>query len=189
MHTGALVTDGCTMACNGNAAELCGGSDRLNVYSLRASPTGTVTGSTTRVTASATSTSAVGVATSLPANWTYKGCWLDQQHGRILGAQSPESATLTVESCVQACVTLGYSIAGMEYFTQCYCGNAMINQAVLATSESECNTACGGNAAEICGGGDRMSIYSNQTTLTITPIPVTQKTGLPGSWNYTGCLM
>jgi hypothetical protein len=188
MNTGTLVTDGCTMACNGNAAEICGGSNRLSVYSYNASsvttsnaPTGTATS-----TGPTSTTSAVGVATSLPTGWAYKGCWLDQQYGRILGTQAPTSDTLTVESCVQACAGLGYSIAGMEYFTQCYCGNAMINQAVTAP-EADCNTACGGNAAEMCGGGDRMSIYSNETTLKITPVPKVQATY--GSWNYTGCLI
>lgn len=63
----------------------------------------------------------------------------------------------------------------------------MINQASTAP-ETDCNTACGGNAKETCGGGNRMSIYSNQTTLKITPVPKVQTTGL-GFWNYTGCLV
>lgn len=123
-----------------------GGPLLLNVWSLGPAPTGSVV-STVRT---ATSTSVAVGPTTLPTGWAYKGCWLDQQHGRILASQQPDSAALTVESCVAACVTAGYSVAGMEYFTQCYCGNAMINQAVLAASESECNSACGGNAAEIC---------------------------------------
>jgi len=176
------------MTCNGDTAEICGGSNRISVYAINSSAGTTISG-TEIITSTATSTSsAVGVATGLPTSWEYKGCWLDQQYGRILGYQAPSVATLTVESCVQTCAALGYSIAGMEYFTQCYCGNSMINQAVTAP-ETECNTACGGNSAEMCGGGDRMSIYSNETTLIITPIPKTQTTGRPGSWTYAGCLM
>jgi len=190
---------GCNMACNGNTAEICGGQNRLSMYSLGGTSTGTTTSSVSSVSSASssvsrtsttvTSTSSTAVATSLPTGWNYKGCWIDQAFGRILGAQSPDSATLTVESCVAACVALGYSIAGMEYHTQCFCGNAMINQPALATSDTDCNTVCGGNSAEMCGGGDRMSIYSNETTLVITPVPKTQLTGLPGSWNYSGCLM
>lgn len=113
MNTGTLVTDGCTMACNGNAAEICGGSYRISVWTLGPAPTGT-TSATTKTSAPTSSTSLVTSATSLPAGWAYKGCWLDQQYGRILSTNTPDSATLTVESCVAACVALGYSIAGME---------------------------------------------------------------------------
>lgn len=182
----------CNMACNGNTAETCGGPNRLNVYSY----TSTGSGSTTSVsgtgtsTSQPTSTSSIGTgATGLPTGWTYKGCWLDQQHGRILALSEGETATLTVESCVATCKGLGYSVAGMEYYTQCYCGNAIINQGVLATTQSDCNTACGGNSAEMCGGPDRMSIYSNQTTLYVQPVPAVQNTSLPGNWEYQGCLM
>jgi WSC domain len=182
----------CDMACNGNAAETCGGPNRLNVYSY----TGSGSGSTTSVSGTGTSTSQPTSTTSigsgvtgLPTGWTYKGCWLDQQHGRILSFSEGDIATLTVESCVAACKGLGYSVAGMEYYTQCYCGNAIIGQGVLASPQSGCNTPCGGNSAETCGGPDRMSIYSNQTNLYVQPLAVVQNTSLPGNWEYQGCLM
>jgi len=195
-------TTGCDMACNGNTTETCGGPNRLDVYdyndaiatitisntasSTLSSATGTATGTATTTGGSTTSTSPV--ATSLPAGWTYKGCWVDQAYGRILSTSEADNSALTIESCIATCIAAGYSIAGMEYYTQCFCGDAIINQGVLATSQSDCNTACGGDSAEICGGGDRMSIYSNQTTLDVVPVPVAQTTDLPGSWNYTGCL-
>jgi hypothetical protein len=47
--------------------------------------------------------------------------------------------------------------------------------------------ACAGNAAEMCGAGNRMSVYSNQTLQTFAPA-VAQKTDLPGSWTYKGCI-
>lgn len=188
---GALQTSGCNMACNGNAAEICGGSNRLNMYSLSGSDSGTTTSSVSVSGTGTVSTSstATPVVTSLPTGWKYKGCWIDQAFGRILGTTAASNTALTIESCVAECVALGLSIAGLEYYTQCYCGNAMINQAALATAETDCNTACGGNSAEMCGGGNRMSIYSNETTLAVKPVPHTQLTGLPGSWNYSGCLM
>ena len=39
----------------------------------------------------------------------------------------------------------------------------------------------------MCGAGNRMSIYSN-STLKIYQPPVSQKTDLPGSWTYQGCI-
>ena len=192
---GGPATDGnalCDMACNGNAAETCGGPNRLDMYSYTASSSGTTTsasGTGTGTSNPTTTTSSGTGPTGLPTGWAYKGCWVDQAYGRILANSEPDDSTLTVESCVATCSGLGYSIAGMEYYTQCYCGDAIINQGVLATSQSDCNTACGGNSAEMCGGGDRMSIYSNQTTVYVQPIPVVQNTSLPGNWEYQGCLM
>ncbi len=190
---GVPETSGCTMACNGNAAEICGGPNRLSVYSYNSSGISVTTAtsvsvSTTGTTTATTSASAVGIATSLPTGWIYEGCWVDEADGRILSYQAPTVSTLTVESCVQACVAAGYTVAGMEYYTQCYCGDALVNEATKA-AETDCNTACGGNSAEMCGGGDRMSIYSNQTVLDVAPIPVVQNTSLPGNWVYQGCLV
>lgn len=207
---GGPATDGsagCDMACNGNSAETCGGPDRLNMYSYTASGTASATasGTGTSTTKPTSTTSSSPTVTGLPTGWAYKGCWIDQQYGRILTTSEPDDSTLTVESCVATCVAAGYSIAGMEYYTQCCewlplllcdsadetldCGNAIINQGVLATSDSDCNTACGGNSAEMCGGGDRMSIWSNQTTVYVQPVPAVQNTSLPGNWEYQGCLM
>lgn len=47
--------------------------------------------------------------------------------------------------------------------------------------------ACAGNSGEMCGAGSILSIYSNGT---MTPYQAAsiQKTGLPGSWKYQGCL-
>ena len=45
---------------------------------------------------------------------------------------------------------------------------------------------CGGNKNEICGAGNRLSVYSNGT-ITVLPVPVAQNTSLPGSWAYQGC--
>ena len=32
---GAPATSGCSMLCNGNSSEICGGPDRLNVYNYK----------------------------------------------------------------------------------------------------------------------------------------------------------
>ncbi|KAF7903668.1 uncharacterized protein EAF01_006717 [Botrytis porri] len=181
---GAPAT-GCNMACGGNLTQFCGGPGRMNVYNCTATslpPTPTPT------TISATVPSAT--ITDLPTEWTYKGCWVDRALGRgsILADNLPNDANMTVESCIQNCITAGYSIAGMEYYTQCYCDSAIINLGALASSDSQCNTPCGGNANQMCGGGDRMSIYSNQTSLVVRQLPVIQNTSLPGNWKYKGCL-
>ena len=74
----------------------------------------------------------------------------------------------------------------MEYSTQCFCGNQIILGGAPAASASDCSSTCGGNSGEICGGGNRMSIYATGT-LTVVQPPATQTTNLPGSWTYQGC--
>jgi hypothetical protein len=74
----------------------------------------------------------------------------------------------------------------MEYGTQCFCDNVMKNGPVIAP-ETDCSIACPGNSAEKCGAGNRLSVYY-KGNLTIYNIPVAQTTGLPGSWQYSGCI-
>lgn len=83
----------------------------------------------------------------------------------------------------------------MEYGTECFCGNEIINGGKLAAADTECSMNCAGNAQQKCGAGNRMSIYyTNGGPLPFassTPTPPATKaqtTGLPGSWTYQGCL-
>lgn len=45
----------------------------------------------------------------------------------------------------------------------------------------------GGNSSQVCGGPNRITVYSSGN-LTILPVPVIQKTNLPGNWSYVSCL-
>jgi hypothetical protein len=100
--------------------------------------------------------------------------------------QQPDNSTLTIESCVQTCIGLGYSVAGAEYSTQCFCDNFIRNGANL-TADTDCSMTCSGNSSEFCGAGNRLSVYSNATLQVYRP-PTVQQTGLPGNWTYQGCL-
>ena len=182
----------CNMGCKGNGAEVCGGPNRLNVFSYVGGPTSTVSSATNTATATATATTAtatntaIGSADSLPGNWTYRGCYIDNAYGRIL-YQQPDSNQLTVESCVQTCISQGKHIAGMEYSTQCFCGESIINGGKLASDDSQCAMTCGGNSSEVCGGPDRMSIYAVGNFSSYSA-PTAVNTSLPGDWKYQGCL-
>lgn len=99
------------MTCKGNANEYCGGANRLNVYQVAGS------GSTSSSTPTSTPPSS---ATGLPSGWSYKGCYVDNANGRILINGQPNDPQLTVQKCVSACVTAGYSVAGMEYGSGMY---------------------------------------------------------------------
>lgn len=181
---GAQTSTGCNMVCNGANSEICGGSNRLSVWSRIGSGTDPTT--TASATAVPTPTGS-GTAAELPADWTYQGCYSEGTSGRAFLNQQPDSTTLTIESCVTACIGLGYSVAGMEYASQCFCDNFLRNGAALV-ADSDCNMACSGNAAEDCGAGNRLSVYSNDTLIIYQP-PTPQTTGLPGAWEYVGCIL
>ena len=41
--------------------------------------------------------------------------------------------------------------------------------------------------SEACGGSNRVSVYASVPVVAL-PVPVAQKTDLPGKWTYAGCL-
>lgn len=169
----------CDMTCAGNSSEYCGGPDHLNLYNY----TGTLT--TTDNAGSGTGTELLLTA-SLSGGWTYGGCYVDNANGRVLGDEL-DGDNMTVESCVAHCTADNFTIAGLEYSTQCFCGNELIDGAVKAP-DSDCDMACGGNATEACGAGNRLSVYTSMGNITIIPVPTPLTSGLPGQWVYQGCL-
>jgi hypothetical protein len=207
---GAAAPDGetgCNMACKGNATEMCGGSNRMNLYQFSGTlPTSTsippntipstaptsIPPTTTPVTVPS-STTPVPTPTQNPnmlKGWMNQGCWQDNvgPYGRTVVNQQPDNANLTQESCVQTCANLGYSIAAMEYYKQCFCDNWIRNSAVQEPL-SDCNTPCAGNSAQQCGGPSRLTVYSTQTNLTVIPPPKQNLSPGNGNWRYMGCVI
>lgn len=179
----------CNMPCKASECDFCGAGNRLSVYTAGGGPVVDPSASTATDMgpSSTTSLAAEPDPTGLPEGWASYGCWVDGVDGRILNHQvTPDDPDLTLESCAQACSALGYTIAGAEYYTQCFCGNQIINSAVKADSASECNTPCGGNSAQNCGGPSRMSIMSlGDPAVVGAPAPIQAV----GDWAYQGCAL
>ncbi|KAG9238758.1 putative glyoxal oxidase precursor [Amylocarpus encephaloides] len=188
----------CSFTCPGNEFEYCGAGNRLEMYgpiggtssssSTASSSTGTGTSSSgtgTSSTGSSTTSSPTSTTSSLPPGWKYDGCYTEGTTGRALTAYQGGGATNTVESCINTCIGLGYTVAGMEYSEQCFCDKFLYNGAAL-TDESQCQMNCAGNGQDKCGGPDRLSLY-HTGNLTTYAAPGSQTTGLPGSWVYQGC--
>lgn len=93
------------MPCSGDANEICGGPNAINIYIDASNVPATVV---------------------LPAGWTTYGTVTEGDNGRLLPVQLYSSSDNTVESCAQGCAAAGYSIAGTEYSSECYCGNAFV---------------------------------------------------------------
>ncbi|KAH8888473.1 WSC-domain-containing protein [Thozetella sp. PMI_491] len=70
---------------------------------------------------------------------------------------------LTIPQCGAACTAAGYSLYGLEYGRECYCGNSLAAGCV-PTFADQCNMVCGADNTTICGGNSRMSIYGTSAT-------------------------
>lgn len=156
-----LTPSGCSMTCGGNSNEYCGGPNRLNLYktdpekptsastsSMSISP---ISSATTRSSKTAPGPFAISTASS----FTYQGCYTEGTSTRALSAVSTAGGDMTVEKCATFCN--GYNYIGTEYSSECYCGNSIIDGAVLTSSG--CLMACAGNQDEYCGGPNRLSFY------------------------------
>ncbi|WWC64110.1 uncharacterized protein I303_106717 [Kwoniella dejecticola CBS 10117] len=149
-----LLTSGqCYMPCVGNSNENCGGPNALWLYINPNSLSSLVT---------------------LPTGWSYQGCIAEGWTARALNFTATsyiQKGTMTGEYCARQCAQLGYTMAGTEFASECYCGNSFnggATGAILDTvtdQSGQCNYACPGNSAQMCGGASRISLYSNLATL------------------------
>ena len=119
--------------------EICGGPNRNSVYD---------------VTSESASASIVIDET---LTFTSLGCYADSEH-RTLGEDVVHmGARASRQLCATACNAGGYSLFGLQYYHECFCGNAIPN--IPATADRECDTPCEGEPETMCGGAWRNSIY------------------------------
>ncbi|KAF8258450.1 WSC domain-containing protein [Lactarius quietus] len=153
----------CDMACEGDPTELCGGSALLDLYNF-------------------TGTYPIG-ASVVPSSgeWNSLGCYSDSVSSRTL-ERSVDAGSTTVESCVSACQSQMFTVAGLEYAQECWCGNE-INSPGAPISQSSCNKACTGDNTEVCGGSDALQLYNFTGTypLGASVVPAA------GGWTSQGC--
>ncbi|OIW26625.1 WSC-domain-containing protein [Coniochaeta ligniaria NRRL 30616] len=129
----------CDMACKGDATETCGGSSTINIYG--AAPADTTT------------------PTESP--YTFTGCFAEPDGARAL-PQLYASTKMTIELCHLDCSLAGYTYAGLEYSTECWCGNSIPE--LVALGPESCSTACAGDATETCGGNNALQLYTATST-------------------------
>lgn len=63
---------------------------------------------------------------------------------------------MTIDKCVRLCPN--YTFLGLEYGSECWCSNSIQNGAFPVDS-GQCDTVCAGNARQICGSDNTLSIY------------------------------
>ncbi|KAK8134411.1 hypothetical protein PG984_006423 [Apiospora sp. TS-2023a] len=65
---------------------------------------------------------------------------------------------MTAEYCIDGCAVGGYTYAGLEYGSECWCSND--EPTIDPINLQECDMSCTGDAAAICGGVSRILVYS-----------------------------
>lgn len=69
---------------------------------------------------------------------------------------------MTIQLCLSYCYPATY--AGLEYSDECWCA-PYLNANSAKLDDGMCADACAGDAAEICGGALRLSLYRYNGTL------------------------
>jgi hypothetical protein len=107
----------------------------------------------------------------------------DNVQGRALtGANYVSTTDMTVESCIDFCDGRDYEYAGLEWYQECYCGNFIINGGAETTA-SDCSFTCSGDLTQVCGAGNRLSMYYSGRP----PPSVPEIVPGVGLWQSLGC--
>ncbi|KAJ3393304.1 hypothetical protein HDU92_007865 [Lobulomyces angularis] len=161
----ASETTKCTKPCSGNASQMCGGPSKLNLYSLSG-----IIPAPPNV-----------IKDNLPSNWKYIGCFLDQSPKLLNTPIFLPKGTNSVKSCIQACSEKKFTFAGLEYGTECYCGNSLTSEQIKSFQkpDTDCSMTCSGNAQELCGAANRLTLYQLSSTSPQPPALTSQPTEIP----------
>ncbi|KAJ7050010.1 hypothetical protein C8F01DRAFT_1068250, partial [Mycena amicta] len=154
----------CNLPCTGDASTTCGGGFRLSVYTVPAVARRTVPRDI-RPSPSLEKRTCPG---------TPAPCYVDSCDNPSLPFLSSKSSTQTIPGCIAECGAANYSLAGLSWADECFCGNELGGTAAserLAIPQTECNLPCAGDAGTICGGGFRLSLYPVPALAKPSPAP------------------
>jgi hypothetical protein len=93
----------------------------------------------------------VGSTSATLSDGTYLGCFVDRSDRALTASLG---SVTTTQDCITRARGAGYAYAGLQWFGQCWAGNAL---GYDRAPDSDCNTPC--PTGEMCGGAWRNSIY------------------------------
>jgi hypothetical protein len=133
----------CTMPCVGDSTETCGGPSLLSVY--------------------AWSNYTQPSIPHIVNGYEYSGCYIEAAHNNraLTGATLVDYVGMTVEKCAAFCSEGSFTIFGLEYSGECYCGNSMASTSTVSPAgDSDCKDTCPGDYTQLaCGDALRLSVY------------------------------
>lgn len=87
------------------------------------------------------------------------GCFKDDKKHRLLpGFYSNFKETNSPKKCIQMCLQSGYLYAGVQYSTECFCGNKE-PPADTKLPDPSCNMKCPAEPKSACGGYYTINVY------------------------------
>ncbi|RVD85560.1 uncharacterized protein DFL_003880 [Arthrobotrys flagrans] len=136
--------------------------------------------------------------------YRYIGCAKENNPGRQLKTQLWSRPTNDNEACIEACYAAGWTFAGTQYHSECWCGNDVPTEISL---ERDCNFGCSLTEFQMCGGngyfggGAFISLFARSdkyvpgqqptgTTTSTSTTPTPTHTGNPSIYNgyvHQGC--
>ncbi|KAI0628684.1 WSC-domain-containing protein [Trametes polyzona] len=161
---------------------------------------------TTKVAPTSSAVLAAPPKDNVPTGWTSAGCVSDNA-ARALTGYSFASDSMSVSSCLTTCAAKGFSMAGVEYGRECYCGNSLQNNVGKPIAPSSCAMSCSARTlGSTCGGNWALSLYKHNSLAIANPAPAsptastpaasptvsapsnaTDASGLPSGWTALGC--
>ncbi|KAK7059963.1 hypothetical protein R3P38DRAFT_2838754 [Favolaschia claudopus] len=139
--TAASISD-CNVPCTGNANLICGATSRIQVYNTSLTPPSAL----------------------IPANWKPYGTGCstdtpDRVFANVASAGGSFAVTNTPAACIAHCENFNYTKAGVEFGSECYCGDDWNGAPPADTPMASCNTPCSGAPGTICGGPWAIQVY------------------------------
>ncbi|XP_055620367.1 xylosyltransferase oxt isoform X2 [Toxorhynchites rutilus septentrionalis] len=87
------------------------------------------------------------------------GCYRDEKNFRILsGYYTNFKTTNSPIKCIQLCLQSGFLYAGVQYSSECFCGDEP-PKASAKLPDSSCNMKCTGDPKQACGGYFTTNVY------------------------------
>jgi len=130
----------CDFPCGGDDTLTCGGAGLISIF---------------------TNGGPVPENKATVGDWSFEGCHTDAvgENGRTLLERFDISGGVTIESCTAQCEATSFTIAGLEFGQECWCGTEFLVEDT-ATAVGDCSFACLADHSELCGAASRLSVYT-----------------------------
>jgi hypothetical protein len=139
----------CLLACTGGDGSLkCGAGSRIQIYKYTGVPK----------------------ALALPTRWKQIFACAQDSSDRVFGDLTKvDIVSNTPATCAAICYGRGYKLAGVEYGSECYCGNYFNLAVPTQRPVSDCSYACPNSPGVTCGGPFAVQIYGLDTNICTNP--------------------
>ena len=119
----------------------------------------------------------VALAARSALGFDYVGCYTDSEDSRDLPTQLSGDVSSAAQ-CASLCACAGYAFAGVQYGSECYCGDAYGS----AGESTECSDACSADDDDACGGYYCNSIYAVDGAADCKALPCASKAAEGWVW-------